>query len=309
MSVGATTAPTLIAEWHTSHFSQPCGKRVQLTAQGNRIGETASAKYRGLLFHEAVGLFIAAGCDPATAGACASAADVTVQAGATAEHSPMTEVALRDSTDTIAECAKLLEYFAGRFAGILRAGKIIGCELPVRWTVDIDGEPTHFATHLDLLWIDGNGQLRLWDFKTGEASPSWDFLGRSPQLGLMWLMVRHGQVCVDPDLDLWDSFGMFPAVDWVHINALKPYGKATTTKGDDGSEQKFTKGEHRPMTAILRSAAFIEDREAEVFEEIAQRVRQYRAGFFPMVPEEQGCRLCECRIHCPNWAKEERSNG
>lgn len=296
-------ATDLITEWHTSHFAQSCGMRVKLTAEGKRIGETASAKYRGQLFHEAVGLFIAAGCEVKAAFGAVNAAAEKVHATAKAENSPLTKAAIENDTDTRAECVKLLEYFAGRFASQIRAGKVIGYEVPIRWTADIDGEPTEFATHLDFLWIDENGVLRLWDFKTGEDAPSWDFLGRNPQLGLMWLMVRHGQICVDADLGLWEPMGMFPEVSWVHVNHLAPYGRAVTRKDDSGAEVTFKKGEHRPIDTILNHAPFLEQREAEVFHEIAQRVRQYRAGFFPMVAEEQGCRLCECRTNCPNWAR------
>ncbi len=299
----------LIPEVHTTHLTERCARKVQLTAQGKRIGEMPGALYRGCLIHETFQLIIARGCRPESIPAAVIDADAKVSAQAKAENRPLTQSVIANRTDTMAEVQQLAGHFLGRFAGMIRAGKVIGCELPIRWSMDVDGEPVSFATHLDFLWIDGNGTLVLWDFKSQQEAPTWDFLGRNLQFGLMWLMVRHGSVCIDADLGIWESMGMFPDMAWIHVNDLAPYGRKTTTKDDDGTERVFAAGEHRPMDRIVRGVNFRPEHEAAIREEISLRVRMQRAGFYPTSPDEVGCSLCECRTFCTNWTREERSNG
>lgn len=296
-------ATPTISELHTSDLTEPCARRVQLRLAGKTIGEYPTAMFRGSLFHAAVralhqhtqGLAV---WQRTFAEAAVLVATKTVQEEAATDRRTITPAVVNALPTIQAEIVNLILNYGARLAPVVNAGRFIGCELPIRWSIDVDGEPANFASHLDLLWRAGDGRLHVWDWKTGEDAPTYAYLSRNMQLGLYWLMVRYGSVQVDGE---WIDFGAFPSVAWVHVNALAPYGRKTTGKGDDGQERTFEKGEHRPLARVLMPCGFMEEQEAALLEELAVRVRMFRAGLFPTNPDPVGCHICPSVRWCPSF--------
>jgi len=288
-----------LAEVHTSDLMDACPKRVQLRHEGKIIGETPGALYRGQLFHEAVaGLYQRNKWDrPACEAAILAAARVVAET-AKRENRPFTEAVANGASTHQAEVLDLVVQYAARFHPMPQ-DKIIGCELPIRWTMEHPSlpEPVNFASHIDLLFR-RDTLLCVYDYKLRQDDPSRAFLARNPQLGLYWLMVRYGQVCIDVDADLWVAFGEWSAVAWVHAPALAPYGKAYT---NTHTGEAFKKGDLRPADKVVRWCGFHPDQEGALRDALAERVGMMRAGFFPAIPDPVGCGLCEAWKHCPRY--------
>lgn len=290
---------TTIAEIHTTQLTAACQKSVLLRINGRAEGTMPGAMYFGNLWHEAVRL-----CHERNwwhvfqvDGAVLDAHQI-VLAKAKAENRPLTEAAQKNAMADQAECSRLLLAYAQRVLPVM--GTMIGCEVPIRLTLDIDGEPQEFATHLDYLGRNANG-LCVFDWKTGEESPTRPYLNRNLQFALLWLMVRRGEVLLD---GFWTALEAWPQMTWVHVRNLNPYGRKTVAVDDNGEEREFVKGEARPINKILRSPPFTESGEAALLEELTTRVRMYRAGMFPTNPDPIGCELCESSKWCPSYAGE-----
>lgn len=289
---------TTTADIHTTQLTDSCDKRVELTLAGRRFGETTTALYRGQLWHEAAALAHTAGrWDRSGVTNAVLDAHIVVERKAKAENRPFSAAVEKGRNAVMAEVERLLLAYAERVAP--RVSKLIGVELPVRLTLDVDGEPAEFASHLDLLFRDERGRLHLDDWKTGADSPSWQYLNRNIQLGLYWLALRHGTVLVDGD---WLSFGEWPVVSWIHVNDLAVYGRKTTiVNHETGEEETFEKGQARPLDRIVRTVPFDPAGEAALVEQLRLRVRMRRLGLYPMNPDPTGCMLCECHHWCPSW--------
>lgn len=284
----------MIDEVHTSDLTADCLRSVALRHEGKIIGESPSAMYRGNLFHEAARLIHLHGLGgEMTIESHVRMAHAAVETNANRENRPLTEAASKNATATQAEVVELLGEYVDRVLPLINAGTVIGVEVPIRMTLDIDGEPQDFASHIDLL-VRYPGCLSFYDWKTGEDAPGFDFLRRSMQLGLYCLMVAEGECMIDGE---WVRFGEWPEANWVHVNALAVYKRKT--KGPDGED--YAKGDKRPIDKIVVEAGIVPEGRAALVAELTTRVRMMRAGLYPTNPGEQRCRFCESRTFCPTF--------
>ena len=297
-----------ISEFHSGDLTEPCARKVQLWHEGKFVSEMPTAMYRGSVAGKALerlhvsGDWSVDGCTQAMIHAVGA-----VQDDLKAEKRTLTEAVITNRQEIHEDVARCVMDYAKRFGKRFAACKQIGCELPIRWTMERDdGEPIYFASHLDLLfrdvdgvWGKGEGRLIWWDWKWRQDAPSNEYLVRNHQFILYQLAVLHGQVMIDDDL--WIDFGEWPACAWVHLPYLKPFGRATKALSDNGDVEHYAKGDTRPDRAIVRWAIFRRDRQDDMAGELLERVKMFEAGVFPMTPDPIGCQLCESRQWCPRF--------
>lgn len=282
----------ILTEIHTSDLVSPCHRRVKLRHEGKVLGVCPGAMYRGILFHQAAQWFHETGELPAMTNV-----DLAVRETLKAERRALTEAANANSGDTCKEVGLLIDIYSRRFAQWFGASKVIGCELPVRATIDVDGEPAEFASHIDILYRDPHGNLCVWDWKTGDTEYETEYAHRSLQSGMYYHAIAHGSVRVEGE---WLDMGEGPHVAFVEIDNLKPYGKKQKAKNDQGVEVEFQKGDDRPLSSIVREV-LVTNPDA-IIEEFSTRVRMMRAGLFPTNPSSDACRSCESAKWCPTWS-------
>ena len=292
-------------EIHTTDLMEPCPRRVQLRLEGKRIGETTGALMFGQVWHEARAACYAAGVwDEFRSAGILIDAWARCEAENAKNRQPISDAVRKNETTTKAEIARLLASYGERVAS--RVHRLIGCELPIRCAVVVDGECVEFASHLDVLFRDSAGRLVLDDDKTGDESPCMDYLRRNKQLAMYAYAIRHGTVWLDGEPV---EFGEWPVVNWVQVDALKTYGRKTTVKEVDFAsgellERVYEKGEARPLDRIVMQAPIHESRSASILADFADHVRMRRAGLMPALPDKQGCRLCESRSFCASYQEE-----
>lgn len=287
-----------VAEFHTSDISDPCLKHVQLRHDGKVIGDTPGALYRGQLFNDALGiLYTRNAWDRPACEAAIVAASKGVEAKSKVENRPFTKAVAESLTTHNAEVLALVVQYAQRFAP-RSDDKLIGVELPVRFTLEHErlDAPAEFASHLDLLYRRGDGRLVCPDFKLRKDSPSPAFLQRWPQGAIYWLAIRYGTVLVNDD---WITFEEWPVMQWIDATNLAPYGKAYT---HPGTGEVFKKGDVKPEGRIVLHAPFLPQGEQAARDMLAERVAMMRAGFFPAMPDVEGCGYCDARSGCPTFA-------
>ncbi len=277
-------------ELHTSDLTASCLRAVQLRHEGKVIGSSPSAMFRGNLIGELFRLCHERDFAEATIFQAANEAKNNCIARARDEHQPITAAVSDAIVPLVAEAAELAKWYGERVVPTL--GRVLGCELPIRWTMDVDGVPVDFASHLDLLHRLPSGILGVGDWKAREESPTLAYLDRNMQLALYFLMVKHGEILLDGE---WVAFDEWPLVSWIHANNLAPYKRS-----GDG----YKKGEHRPLERIVMGCGFEPAKESAIAEELALRVRMWRAGFFPTNPDPVGCFICPSRTHCTHFGGE-----
>lgn len=285
-------------EVHTSDLTKPCPRQVALRLEGKAIGSTQSAKAWGLLWHEAVTTCHMVGkFTPAAASSIVPDAWDRVAKKAAAENSPLSDTVKRDLTTIMAEVAALIPVYGERCVPLI--GKVIGCELPIRATIDVDGEPVDFASHIDLLCRDKDGGLVVWDWKGGKDAPSHYELSRNMQFGTYGLACRYGSVMVDGE---WVEFSEWPSLYWVQVRNLKPFGRATVLSEWDTEKMErvdvsYEKGQHRPIGKIVIPSGVYPEGEAEILRRFEEHVRMRRSGLMPAIPGEH-CQFCDSRKWC-----------
>lgn len=289
----------MITEIHTSALTASCLRQAQLTLEGKAVGWTTGALFIGNTVHAALrhlhegdSDWGRTACESAVLAGAAVADDT-----AKADNRPLSEAVIAGRAEHLAEAGKLVYAYATR-CRLPEGAKLIGCELPIRATWEVDGEPFDFASHLDMLWRRADGSLVVRDWKSGSDSPSRMFLARNLQKAAYHLAVGEGEVCVDGE---WLAFDAYPSVEWCHLRNLLPYGKATTTKDDDGNLVEFKKGEARPLRSALIETTYTDAGRDAARAEIATRVRMMRADLWPTNPSPDGCRFCDTRTGCPGF--------
>lgn len=296
----------LITEYHTTDLTTSCAKRTQLRHEGKILGVCPSAMYRGNLFHQGAAWFHESGALPDMKNV-----DLACREELKKERRALTEAANANSGDTMKEVGLLLDMYSRRFASWFGASKFIGCELPVRATIDVDGEPAEFASHIDLLYRDPHGNLCVWDWKTGDTDWEDQYAHRSLQSGMYYWAIARGSVQLKDEngkpgdyIDLAEE----PHVSFVEIDNLKPYGKKQKAKNEQGVEVEYQKGDDRPLSSIVREV-LVTNPDA-ILNEFYTRVRMIRAGLFPTNPSSDACRSCESAKWCPTWSHnpEETAN-
>ncbi len=298
----------LIEEWHTSDLLSRCAKRVQLKHEGKALPEIGTAMLRGTLFHAI-----------AEAWHRGEVFDLNnVLEGIRDEGRELTPAAARDIHELVEEVSKLVDLYIARFGEYFKRCKVLGVEVPVRWSTKIQGQTVNFASHMDLVFRDPAGALCVWDWKTGDTDWGDDYAARSMQVGMYFIGVQYGAVELvtgqyedGEDLREWVELQEPPHVSIINVENLKPYAKKTTARDDNGEEREFVKGDERPMRAIAFEVMV--NNEQEVIDQFSTRVLMDRAGLWPMTPTDKGCRVCECRKSCPTWSAQqsqmEDSNG
>jgi hypothetical protein len=294
----------VITEAHTGDLTAHCLRAVYLRRTGQTIGTMPSAMYRGNLAGEALCILHQADdFTPLSVNLAVLRAAEIVADKAKLERRPLTNAVLDNRTTTMAEVVRALCEYGARVAPRVRT--LIGCELPIRWTIDVDGEPQEFASHLDILYRDAQDFLCFDDWKWRDESPSPHYLSRNLQFACYAYGCKHGAVLTHPELgdDGWTEFGEWAQGFWIHLDYLRPYGKATEARDDDGEVRKFAKGDTRPLKSIVHPCNIDESRESVIVAEMTERVRMMRAGFWPTNPDPVGCRVCECNTHCPSFTE------
>ena len=198
---------------------------------------------------------------------------------------------------------KIVEQYTTRFMPLFDQCEFIGTELPCR--ISIDG--TNYASHLDLLVRDtnnvfgyGQGRLLCIDWKFRQDAPTKAYLSRNLQFFLYWLTIKEGSVMAYPAVDGWVDYNEAPQMIWCHLPNMKPFGRKTTSKDENGNPVVYSKGDERPITSIFREVNFLDDLNviSEMKQDMADRVEMMRSGFFPKSPDPVGCQVCEAQDFC-----------
>lgn len=281
---------TVLQEVHSSDLTASCLRARLLAHEGKRDATIGTALYRGQLWHAARRAVIdrKTSSNPFHTALVLSVAreEVRKEAG-----DALTDAKGLDEAD--AEVEKWLAEYIDRVVPTL--GKIIGQEVPIRFTLNVDGEPQEFASHLDLVF-ERDGVIHVYDDKTGEDAPTRAYLERNYQFAMYAYGIRHGMVETDIG---WLALAQWPTVSWVHVRHLKTYSRKTsTTDQETGEVYEYGKGDRRPLEKIVIPVAYTDADEGPIVEALSERVRMMRAGFWPANPSEVGCHLCECRRAC-----------
>lgn len=282
---------------HTSDLTAACLKSVELRLRGERIQKMTTALYAGNLFHAAVRLWHE---DPMLEiPVCVMTAAKMVEEQSRSEGRPLTDAVIADRPEHSGKCEQWLRTYAAAFSAMFPKS-VVWCEVPVRITLTIDGIDEDFASHLDglVVPIDSPTDMTIIDWKTGEDSPTYEYLSRNLQLGLYWLMVRKGRVMMDGK---WCRPISNPRVAWIHARNLQPYGKRGEYVGPGGEVIQYKKGDLRPLHKIIQFVNF--DNEDALLAELTTRVRMKRAGLYPTNPDPAGCFVCESNQYCPKFTK------
>ena len=79
--------------------------------------------------------------------------------------------------------------------------------------------------------------------------------------------------------------------------SLKPYARATTVTVN-GSEQKFTKGDIRPIQSVIKWANAHENHRESMIYDVTEKMAMYDSGYFPKFPNPVGCLVCDSQEWC-----------
>lgn len=273
-------------EWHTSHLTRPCLKQVHLTLQGKYLPECPSAMFRGSWAGAAAEILHHTDFEVDARTAVEQAFDVALEDYQN-EGRQVTDAVMANRDETEREIGVVMEAYSRRIGGLMESQgwTTIGTEVPIRW-------PEHsFASHLDLLLADDEGNPIVFDWKWTKDAPTHHYLHRNMQLGMYWLAVAHGSCQVQGE---WVDFDVYPRVFWCHLPNLKPYHRTTTTGG-----HTYRKGDDRPLNKVLMECHFRPDRENVILDELATRVALADQDLWPTSPDPIGCYLCPCEQYCP----------
>lgn len=289
-------------EFHSSDLTAPCLRMVQLRHEGKAISEATGALWRGLVFGEAC-RWVHEHDDWESHGVAVDHAVEQITRQLEEENRPLSESVAKNTDQHCWDIQEFVRLYCERFQEYFTHCHLVGCEVPIRWTIGVDGEDVEFASHLDLLFagphpanIKGSEFLWVWDWKLRDKSPSPHYIGRNMQLGMYGLAVNHGEVMVD---DVWLCMERQPRVGWLHANYLKPYAKKVNAVDDMLETREFQRGDQRPLNAVLRELDISD--EGAILDEFFLRVRMARAGHWPTNPDPEGCRFCEVSHACPSW--------
>jgi hypothetical protein len=285
-------------EIHTTELGEPCQRKVQLRLLGKSRGEMTTALALGCLWHETAPRLHQ---DQGVKFATSKGWDAVVDTMHRENRKPSSAVA-NGVPEIIAQVEEWATAYAERIVKDFTVGwKIIGFEIPVRMTFDVDGQPAEFASHIDMLARMPDGRLAFMDWKTQEEAPTLPYLLRNQQLAAYSVALAHGSVLIGDD---WTEMAEWPVALWCQIRALQVYKRKTTCMDADGNEYSVPAGSPRPIERIVFDASIGPNAAARVLDEMAINVRMRRAGLFPARPSPIGCMACECREACPIWVEE-----
>lgn len=308
-----------IQVWHTSDLTERCPRAVLLRHSGMTDGVAPTALVRGCIVDEALGELHTRYRDPLewpsltddvfglrqTPVIVARARDATLQR-LYDERRTLSPAAARDCANGMPvfdDVVSMVDGYIRMFYRFFSRCELIGAQVPI----ELRYGGRVFASHLDLVFrapsVDASpGELCIWDWKCRQDAPGGPYLVRHAQMILYWFTGRYGRLCVDPDFGLWQTFGEWPAVTWVHLPACKPYTrKGSVTNEKTGEVREWKKGDARPIEAVLKRVHLDPDAtgaEAEAWSIVEERIKLADAGLWPMIPDPIGCGLCGSRQWC-----------
>ena len=303
-------------ELHTTELTTSCDRQAWHRSQGEYTPEVPTAMFRGMVAGEAGQLLHVAqsmGKDPDPEAAVDLAAETTDKIIEDEGRIKTEKVASKEGrAEILAEIVRVMTAYSIRIMPLFRGCTLLGTEIPIRANF---GHGINFASHLDIAFLDdGNNTLVerngliIPDFKWTDQTPTHHFLARYEQFICYWLAckfgaIRRGEMRVGEahTEGEWWKPGVFPHMAWVHLPALKPYGRATEAKDDNGEVRTFKKGELRPLRQVIKWAPFDPKAGPGALKEIQDRVAMRRAGFWPQRPDKIGCFLCSSEKWCTRF--------
>ena len=146
---------TLITEIHSGDVTASCLRQVQRAQQGHRLAEMPTAMYRGNWAGKVLEYLHRDNMwnDDSFQFACAWATD-GIQEDLVREKRQLTQSVIDNREAIHKEAAAICQQYMIRFGERFKQCKLIGCELPIRWTLtdrSLD-KPAECASHLDLLF-------------------------------------------------------------------------------------------------------------------------------------------------------------
>ncbi len=304
----------VITDLRSGDLTADCMHERALVRQGKYDPHMPEAMYRGNFIGKACQFLIES--NEWSEDGCAGAlqyATIEVQADLVKENRMLTDAVIANRERIHKDIGERVFEFARRFGPRFKACKLIGCELPIRWTLEHESlsEPIEFGSHLDVLlrdtrdvWGRGEGRLVWIDFKDRKDSPTFGYIARNGQFILYQLSLWEGQVQVDkdgPEDEGWTQFGEWAAAAWFHLPNLHVYKKATKGKDEDGNPITYAKGDSRPLSAIVKWANFRKDRADDMKTALAERARMFQLGIYPMNPGPVTCFLCSSQDWCDRF--------
>ena len=294
----------------TTMLQESCMKRIELRVLGKSIGEMPGALYKGNVGHAALEQLhrepAETWCE-ATVERCVAQGVRETEQRAEDENRPMTEAVVKDQQDTSKELTALINHYVERRRDYIAKSEVLGVEVPIRWKEELDGVaggPVSFASHVDLLYRDPDGQLVIADFKFKAESPTMAYLSRSLQLGAYFIACAYGRVMLDQGgiTERWVSLGEYAEAELIDMLQFKPYNRATmVVDKETGEEIRYSKGDVRPLRNIIKRFSFLPEKENTIKSRIAERVLLMRAGIWPANPDPLGCHFCDVRMACDNF--------
>jgi len=292
-----------VEEIHSSDLTADCLRKVYHRFRGEVEGKATTALYRGLVAGRACELLHEMGFDQDPSSVTVAAAADT-QKQLAEENRDLSEAVENGRQDILAEVTNIVHLYRDRFGQQFSKCTLIGTEVPARWTLD----GLEFASHLDLMVRDtqnvfgyGKGRLIVFDWKWRQEQPSHQYLARYMQFALYYMMVKYGSIKCGPDLLPWMDFGEPPVLVWLHLPSLKPYTRRVTAFNDQGEEQEFVRGDHRPTRSILYRVEYEENQEARIEEELKMRAMMLEKDVFPLNPDPVSCRICDAEAFCTRF--------
>jgi hypothetical protein len=333
---------------HTTDLQAECHHSVLLRRMGKIKGEYTTALYRGQLagqvlerLHEHV--HPNAWTDVGVIDEHLGIGQANVEEMAKKEKRPVSDGCRNQIPTILKDVRARVQHYADRMQDYFSRCELIGCELPVylEFDMELGGEGDEkfiVSSHLDLLFRDPQGQLRLWDFKyknqdelfiiitdpeTGkeqkytfmskeEDSPKMDYLGRNIQFGAYWLACVAGLVQLPEgsfsaptrDSQSWHHFNEPPILGWVDLANFKPYARRATV-AVDGVPTIFNKNDERPQCVLIKQWTESPDKEETIKEDIAATITLMRRGIFVKAPGPQRCGFCESREWCTSYHRDD----
>ncbi len=283
------------ADVHTTDLTDQCPHRVLLKHEQKIRPVATTALYRGLL----AGKVLEAVHDGVDVSLDVISKNLTKELEE--EGRVLSDSVAENMAAIELEVSKMTEQYHLRLMPLFDKCEVIGTELPCRLTLG----DTNFASHVDLLVRDTNnvfgyGQERLLciDWKFRQDAPTKAYLSRNLQMFTYWLTILEGSVMAYKAVDGWVEFGEEPQMIWCHLPYLKPFGRKTVVKNDEGEEVTYKKGDERPIANIMREVNLKFDAVESMKRDMLSRVAMMRAGFFPKNPDPIRCQVCEAQDFC-----------
>lgn len=284
---------------HTGDLTAKCMRCTLHRWNGEQSPEIPQATLRGLVFARSTELIL---CDDVPHDVAAGEALTDVRLKCESDGQRLSEGAERAIPEIVAHVGQALARWdeCMKHLGGGEYPTVVGCELPIRFEIEVDGVAQPIASHIDILLRQKRtGRYVVADTKWREDAPTHAYLTRNLQLAVYWLGCRRGQVQY-PNGQWYRPGDAMLA--WVHASYLRPVLRATSwVDHETGELVELKKGDARPMDKVVRWVNHARTAESRVEREIADRIRMMRAGHFPTNADPVGCHLCPAEQWCDRF--------